>query len=71
MILDLRFSIELQPRLCINRLFGVVVSYEHRPRLEDSQSDQVDPPACEIPHTIEYTYDNACSQIPPDDYYLQ
>lgn len=30
-----------------------------------------DPPACETPHTIEYTYDNAYSQIPPDDYYLQ
>ena len=30
-----------------------------------------DPPVREIPHTIEYTYDNAYSQIAPDDYYLQ
>jgi hypothetical protein len=30
-----------------------------------------DPPACKIPHTVEFTYDNAYSQIPPGDYFLQ
>jgi ribosomal protein S27E len=30
-----------------------------------------DPPACKIPHTVEFTYDDAYSQIPPGDYFLQ
>ena len=30
-----------------------------------------DPPACKIPHIVEYVYDDAYSQIPPDDHYLQ
>jgi len=29
-----------------------------------------DPPACDAPHLVEFTYDNAYSQIPPDDYYF-
>ncbi len=30
-----------------------------------------DPPICNNPHTPEFTYDDAYSQIPPDDYFLQ